>query len=154
MVKKIGHLNGIDGRLVALVTRFHARSVERLLDAIGGEHTKDNRHSALVARSCDARGGLMRHMFEVWRFSAHDGSETDNSCVAAGFGEPAGYERNLEAAGYPSNINPLARDAMTFKSRLSAGKKPIGYQLVETRDDNREPSAGSVELAFVAISHG
>src|SRR6266581_7533527 len=51
LAHQVCHLDGIYGRLVPLVARFHTRAIERLLDRIGGEYPKDHRHPGLIARS-------------------------------------------------------------------------------------------------------
>ena len=59
------HLDGRDGGVPALVALLGAGTLDRLLDRLGGQHAKNDRHSGGMGCRGEAAGGLSCDVVEV-----------------------------------------------------------------------------------------
>src|SRR5690606_17303448 len=145
-VEQVRHLDRGHGSFGALVAGFPTRTVERLLERVGGEHAEDDRHAAVGRRARDTRRDHAAHHVVVAGRAAHHGTEGHHGVDATTLGHALRDQRDLDRAGHPGDGDVVVIDAHASEGVERSVEQATGDELVETTDHQPDPQAGGRQM--------
>src|SRR5690606_30494553 len=148
---EVGHLQGGNGGLGALVAGLAAGPVERLLEGVGRQHAEDHRHSG--GRGCLRQPARYHrgHVIVMTGVATDHGAEGHDRAVLPARRQPGGDDRDLDSPGHRGHVESIERHAVPYEGRDRALLKPLSDEFVEAAHDEGEAVIAGLQLAAQVV---
>ena len=151
--EEVGHFDGGDGGVVALIAAFAARAIDGLLDGIRGQYSEGHGYAALEGHCRQPAGSLRRHVVKMRCFSADYGSQGDDCIVTFLPRQRFRYQRQLPGTWNFDDFHVIRISTRALQRVRGAGQQAIGDEAVESRANNRKLEPARIQISFDHLRH-
>src|SRR5690606_1959815 len=151
--QQIGHLDGGDGCLPSLVSRFGPGPLDRLFDGIHGDHSEDDRHAVFEGGAGHPLGHFTGHVVKMGRRPPNHRPQGNHRVVAAGRGHPVGHERNFKGSRNPRDLHRVVGNPVAIEVILRPRQQLAGDEFVKSADDDANAEPLTDQFPFIYLRH-
>ncbi len=141
LLGQVGHFDGGEPRVVALVSALQSRAVDGLLERVAGEDAKNNRNAGIELRELHAARDFARDVVKMRGLAAQNAADGDHRVGASALGQFFRRERNFKRTGNMNDHDVFRVRAGSFERIHGARQQAIGNKTIEAADHQRESQA-------------
>jgi hypothetical protein len=120
--EQVGHFDGGDRGIVALVAALAASAIDGLLDRVSGQYSEGHGDTAFEGNCRQSVGSLRRHVVEMRCFSADHGSQGDDPIETFLRGQRLGDQRQLPGTWNFDDLDVIRISARALQRVSSASQ--------------------------------